>query len=261
MRLPRVVRHWFDPLTERIPVPVVGGVNRGRLWNLASAGGGYASGQRAREQMSVLEQLIRPGDIVWDVGAHHGCVTLLAAARVQPGGWVYAFEPGEQAHRILRRHLRWNPVRNVTLEKCALGSFTGVAGFGGGVTSKMNALGGGDEQVAVATGEALVHAGTVRPPTFVKIDVEGAEGAVLEGALPVLPSTAVLVVALHSALADQHCTRLLRAKGFTLLPSAALSRARHAGWSGDPDLLCIGPEHRDDGCIRRLRQRAVFVDD
>ena len=261
MRIPRIMRQVLDPLTERVPVPVFGGVNRGRLWSLASAGGGYASGRRAHKQMAILKQLIRPGDIVWDVGAHHGCVTLLAAARVEPGGWVYAFEPGKQTHRILTRHVRWNRLRNVTIHRRALSSFTGSAHFGGGATSKMHALGGGDEEVAVATGESLVRAGAVRPPTFVKIDVEGAEGEVLKGTLPVLSSTAVLVVALHSPEADEQCTRLLRAKGFTLLPSTALLRARNEAWSGDPDLLCVGPDYRDDGRIRRLCARAHFVAD
>jgi FkbM family methyltransferase len=261
MRLPNVIRQLLDPLTERIPVPILGGVNRGRWWNLASSGSGYATGRRAHEQMSVLEQLIRPGEVVWDVGAHHGCVTLLAAARVQPHGWVYAFEPGKQNNRILRRHVRWNRLQNVTVEDRALAAYTGVARFGGGTTSKMHALGGGDDEVAVATGVSLVQAGAVRAPTFVKIDVEGAEGDVLEGALPVLPSSALILLAVHSATADQACTRLLREQGFTLLPSPALVRARSGTWLGDPDLLCIGPDYQDDGRIARLCERTRFIAD
>lgn len=258
MRIPDVVRRWIDPLTERIPVPVVGGLNRGRWWNLASAGSGYATGRRAHNQMAAFQQLIAPGSIVWDVGAHHGCVTLLAAAQVGPSGWVYAFEPGRQSVRILRRHLRWNRVRNVSVQEVALSSYTGLARFGGGITSKMNALGSGDDEVAVATGESLIHSGAVRAPTFVKIDVEGAEGAVLEGVLPILPSRAVMVVALHSAAADQLCTRLLLEKGFELLPSRELEQARRSGWSGDPDLLCVGPDHQDDGRIAQLCQSGRF---
>lgn len=260
MRIPSVVRQWLDPLTERVPVPIVGGVNRGGWWNLASAGNGYASGRRAHDQMDVLQRLIRPGDVVWDVGAHHGCVTLLAAARVAPDGWVYAFEPGKQTNRILRRHVRWNRLTNVSVEDVALSSYTGVTRFGGGLTSKMNTLGGGDDEVAVTTGEALVQSGAVRPPTFVKVDVEGAEGAMLEGALPVVPSHAVLVVALHSAAADGHCTRLLREKGFTLLPSRELVQARREHWCGDPDLLCVGPAHQDDGRIARLCKDGHFIE-
>jgi hypothetical protein len=84
MRIPAVVRSWIDPLTERIPLPVVAGANRGRWWSVVSSGSGYVSGRRAHEQMAVLQHLISPGDIVWDVGVHHGYVTLLAAAQVRP---------------------------------------------------------------------------------------------------------------------------------------------------------------------------------
>jgi FkbM family methyltransferase len=258
MRIPSFVRSWLDPLTERIPVPVIAGVNRGRWWSLVSAGSGYVTGRRAHEQMAVLRQLISPGDIVWDVGAHHGCVTLLAAAQVQPDGWVYTFEPGRQNLRILKRNIRWNRLHNVSVQECALASYTGTARFGGGATSKMHMLGSGEEEVAVCTGETLVRSGAVRAPTFVKIDVEGAEGDVLAGALPILPSRAVMLVAIHSATTDQQCTCLLQANGFELLPSRALNRARRFGWRGDPDLLCIGPDHHDGGRITRLPQTGYF---
>lgn len=257
MRIPPSVRRWLDPLTERIPVPVIGGVNRGRWWSLVSAGG-YATGGRAGEQMAVLRELISPGDVVWDVGAHHGYVTLLAAARVQPDGWVYTFEPGRKNRRILERHVRWNRLRNVSVQECALASYDGTARFGGGTTSKMHMLGGGEEEVAVCTGEALVRAGAVRAPTFVKIDVEGAEADVLEGALPILPSRAVMLVAIHSAPADEGSTSLLRAHGFELYPSRALDRARRSHWRGDADLLCVGADHHDDGRITSLLETPYF---
>jgi FkbM family methyltransferase len=258
MRIPAVVRSWIDPLTERIPLPVVAGANRGRWWSVVSSGSGYVSGRRAHEQMAVLQHLISPGDIVWDVGAHHGYVTLLAAAQVRPNGWVCAFEPGGRNLRILKRHVRWNRLGNVSVHDCALASYTGTARFGGGDTSKMHALGSGDEEVSACTGEMLVRSAVVRAPTFVKIDVEGAEADVLAGALPIVPSRAVILMAIHSASADQACTRLLRANGFELIPSGALDRARRLGWRGDPDLLCIGPDHEDGGRIERLLQSGCF---
>lgn len=257
MRIPPFVRRWLDPLTERIPVPVIGGVNRGRWWSLVSAGG-YATGRRAGAQMAVFRELIAPGDVVWDVGAHHGYVTLLAAARVRPDGWVYTFEPGRKNRRILERHVRWNRLRNVSVQECALASYDGTARFGGGTTSKMHALGSGEEEVAVCTGESLVRSGAVRPPTFVKIDVEGAEGDVLAGALPILSPQVVLLVAVHSATADRECTSLLQARGFELYPSRALDRARRSRFRGDADLLCVGPDHHDDGRIAGLLDSGYF---
>lgn len=260
MRIPPFVRRWLDPVTERIPVPVIGGVNRGRWWSLVSAGG-YATGGRAEEQMAVLRDLISPGDVVWDVGAHHGYMTLLAAARVQPGGWVYTFEPGGKNRRILERHIRWNRLGNVSVQECALASYDGTARFGGGTTSKMHTLGGGEEEVAVCTGETLVRSGAVRAPTFVKIDVEGAEADVLAGALSILSPRVVMLVAIHSAAADEECTALLQAHGFALHPSRALERARRTRWRGDADLLCVGPDHHDDGRITSLLESGYLQHD
>lgn len=261
MRIPAVIRNWLDPLTECVPVPVISGVNRGQWWNIASSGSGYVTGRRASEQMALLQHLISPGDIVWDIGAHHGYVTLLAAARVKPDGWVYAFEPSQRNVRILRRHVRWNGLGNVSVHGCALASYTGRTTFGGGTTSKMHALGGGEEEVSVHTAESLVRSGTVRAPTFIKIDVEGSEAEVLVGALPVLPSRVFILVAVHSAASDRECTRLLEAKGFELIPSRALELARNHAWRGDPDLLCIGPDHEGRNRVKQLLQAGHLWND
>jgi FkbM family methyltransferase len=244
MRLPRFVRRLTDPVSERLPVPVVGGLNRGRLWALASAGSGYATGRRAAPQMRVLRGLIRPGDVFWDVGAHHGYVSLMAAAAVGAGGRVHAFEPGARNMRMLERHLRWNRADNVDIEPFALGAFDGEASFGGGDTSKMHALGGGDERVRVHTARSLVVASSHVSPDVLKIDVEGAEADVLEGALDVLPGDVRMVVAIHSAEADRACVSLLEAHGFGFVATPELERNRegHGPWSGDPDLLAVGPD-------------------
>jgi len=45
------------------------------------------------EIRTVLEMLCSPGMVAYDIGANIGIFTLLFAARVGPGGRVYAFEP------------------------------------------------------------------------------------------------------------------------------------------------------------------------
>src|SRR5690606_20691149 len=152
-----------------------------RWWSLASAGHGYATGRRAAAQTRLLESLIHPGDIVWDVGAHHGYVALFAARRVGPAGQVHAFEPSRRNRRMLERHMRWNRVTNVRAHAFALSAFDGEARFGGEHTSKTFALGAGPEVVNVCTAATLVARGVCPPPTFVKIDVEGAEADVVAG--------------------------------------------------------------------------------
>ena len=239
--MPRLIRRIADPLTRRIPVRIIGGVNRGAKWSLASAGSGYRSGRREAAQMELLASLIRPADVVWDVGAHHGYVTLLASARVGPAGVVHAFEPGASNREILERHLRWNRRTNVVVHDCALGAYDGDAQFGGGGTSKQARLGAGSEVVRVRTVGSLLSSGDASAPDFVKIDVEGAEADVLANGLRDLPPHARLLVAVHSAEVYTRCVRVLRDAGFALLESERLRRHRVGQWRGDADLFCIGP--------------------
>jgi FkbM family methyltransferase len=201
---------------------------------------------------------MQAGDVVWDVGAHHGFVTLAASARVGARGWVHAFEPSAGNRRLLERHVRWNALTNTTVHSVALASYAGTARFGGGDTSKMHALGSGEETVTVDTGSAMVRSAQLRVPTFLKIDVEGAEADMLAGVREVLPSHARLVIAMHSAEADAACCRLLGALGFHLFPSVALQQSREGAWHGDPDLFAAGPAYAALPTVRPLLDRHRF---
>lgn len=252
MKLPTVVRQLLDPITERIPIPIIAGTNAGRWWGLASSGSGYVSGRRADAQMRVLCALLREGDTAWDVGAHHGYVSLMVSRKTGPLGRVHAFEPSAANGRILQRHLRWNGCVNTSLHAFALGDADGEARFGGGDTSKMHALGQGEERVQVRRADRMIAEGHCGAPTFLKVDVEGAEGAFLEGCGSALPPNARVVIAVHSAAADQRCTTWLNAHGFTHMPSHALVASREGQWCSDPDLYAIGPAGDADGAVRRL---------
>lgn len=246
-------------MLERVPVPIVSGVNRGRWWNLSSAGSGFVSGRRAAHQMRLLDALIAPADVVWDVGAHYGYMALAAARRAGSAGQVHAFEPSSRNRRILARHLAWNRVRNAAIHPYALSSFDGEASFGGGSTSRVHTLGAGTERVQVRTAASLVHSGECQAPSFMKIDVEGAEGEVIEGALEILPPRARLLIAVHSRAADRKCSRLLVGLGFESRASRALEASRQGTWNGDPDLLCLGPEYRADEQTQEILRQAGFL--
>ncbi|MHB1225547.1 MAG: FkbM family methyltransferase [Gemmatimonadaceae bacterium] len=252
MQLPETVRRLTDPLLVGVRVPILSGVNRGQWWSLVSSGSGYASGRRASGQMRLLAALMRPGDTVWDVGAHKGFVTLCAARRVGRNGSVHTFEPSERNRAVLRRHVRWNRWPNTVVHPFALSDYDGECCFGGTGTSKMYALGGGSEVVQVRTAATLVAQDVCPAPTFVKVDVEGAEGCAIAGLLPVLPRNARLLIAMHGPEADERCCTLLGDAGFRLVPSGALERCRAGEWESDPDLYCIGPD-ADDGDLAVLR--------
>jgi len=56
-----------------------------------------------------LQKLIKPGDVVFDIGANIGAHTLGIAQSVGSSGKVYAFEPADFAFAKLKRNLALNP--------------------------------------------------------------------------------------------------------------------------------------------------------
>jgi len=78
----------------------------------------------AKETRWVLQSL-REGDTFVDVGASLGYYTVLAAAAVGEGGRVVAFEPAPSSCALLRRNVRLNGYGNVTVEEKAVSNQPG----------------------------------------------------------------------------------------------------------------------------------------
>jgi FkbM family methyltransferase len=138
----------------------------------------------------------QPGDVVWDIGAHAGATSYFFAQMVGSGGKVYAFEPDELSHSYLLRNIELHQLQNVIPVKKALAESTGTARF-----SMDGTLGAGladftqcpdkskFREVETISFTDACH--EYEPPTFVKMDVEGAEVAVIHGALSVLKETPI----------------------------------------------------------------------
>jgi FkbM family methyltransferase len=69
----------------------------------------YLLGAFERSTVATLEKLVKPGDVVFDIGANIGAHTLGLARSVGPNGRVYAFEPADFAFAKLKRNLALNP--------------------------------------------------------------------------------------------------------------------------------------------------------
>lgn len=136
-------------------------------------------------------QFLRPGMTMVDIGAHHGLYTMLGSRRVGKKGRVVAFEPSPRECRKLKRHLRLNRCSNVQLETNALASENGVANLYvvDGYRNACNSLRQPDVPDATRTipvpvrrlDDALAARG-VSKVDFIKLDAEGAELQVLQGA-------------------------------------------------------------------------------
>lgn len=150
---------------------------------LESAGG-------AGGEQRVLERLVaslKPGDVVFDVGANVGLYTVLLAKVVGDGGLVIAFEPQAHTYAHLMDNLKLNNLNNAHCFRKALGERTGQAMLssgeviGGSSLVHAHEADGPGEVVDIAEGDQLVTAENLPLPRAVKIDVEGYEHAVIRG--------------------------------------------------------------------------------
>src|SRR5262249_9806017 len=142
-----------------------------------------------------------------DVGANVGFISILAAHLTGPAGRVVAFEPLESNARRIEHNAGLNGFGHISVRKQALGRIDGEAEFRVSqrcTWGKLARVGGVAQEVATCTvpvprlGTVLSGGADGRPPDVVKIDVEGAEVEVLQGAHDTLRRLRpVLLVELH----------------------------------------------------------------
>lgn len=155
------------------------------------------------ETRLVLERL-RPGDTVIDVGANIGWYTVLASRVVGEDGLVIAFEPDPTNFALLQRNIEANDCRNVRLEQRALSNEPGsITLFLHERNQGMHSVLRSDETKHSVEIEAVRLDDYLRDVSrhidFVKIDVEGAEGMVLEGMHATLKSNPHMNILLEFA--------------------------------------------------------------
>ena len=137
-------------------------------------------------ETGLVKRLVAPGQVVLDVGANVGYYTLLFARLVGPEGNVVAFEPDPTNVELLRANVELNGYRNVEVWPVALSNRSGSESlFLSAENSGDHRLGGGEEGREAVTVEVVRLderlADLPARVDFVKIDIQGAEAAALEG--------------------------------------------------------------------------------
>jgi FkbM family methyltransferase len=180
----------------------------------------------------VMLGLIRPGDVVWDVGANVGMYACRFADIVGPAGKVFALEPSPANRQRLLTRVTGLP--NVVVIPMALGEtralihlLQGDDALGATTRVVSSVPEGGDAVVAQQeSGDGLITDHGVDVPAVIKIDTEGSELDVLRGMGRVLGHSVLRAVCLevHFGLLAARGTpdtpavieRLLQSAGFAL---------------------------------------------
>jgi FkbM family methyltransferase len=219
-----VQKTWLRPgSTHRILV----GPLRGRTFrtNAVTGMSPFYSGSE-REHQHAFRRLVRPGNIVIDVGANWGIHTLYLAGLVGSGGRVLALECFPGAFQELQWHLAANQCANAMTLLGAVSDVDAQALFLPGENPSEGKL------IDAADGQAQMQNALVVPARrldsivaelalphveLIKVDVEGAEGRVLAGAQELTARFHPRwIIDLHNPEQDVLVARWLTGRGYTL---------------------------------------------
>jgi len=142
-------------------------------------------GEFSQGEVDIFAQLLGPGNVVVEAGANFGAHTVAMAQMVGPQGAIYAFEPQRLVYQVLTANIALNSLPNVFTMHAGLGAQDGSVrvpildpahghNFGG------FSIGGHPhgEEVPLLTVDSM----RLAQCRMIKVDVEGMEYEVLEGA-------------------------------------------------------------------------------
>jgi FkbM family methyltransferase len=135
---------------------------------------------------------IQSSGVIIDVGANIGSMSLLYA-KLNPSALIYAFEPHPDLFKIAQHNLSLNPFKNIHLFNKGLGNKQGVLklyevnehnpGMNRIVADELDAP---FREIEIIQLDAFIMEQQITSVDLIKIDVEGFEYAVLEGAMQTL---------------------------------------------------------------------------
>ena len=178
-----------------------------------------------------LVKAVKPGDVVWDVGANVGLYTEQFCRWVGERGSVVAFEPGVEACESIRERIpncAWLKLENVALGETDMAGRLVIEGSS--VDNHIKTAGNPAEDSVNTIPVTICRGDTVRDrlgqmPDIVKVDVEGFEEEVSAGFGDMLatPKLRGLFVEVHfnklarrgRTFAPVRIEKLLRSNGFT----------------------------------------------
>jgi FkbM family methyltransferase len=202
--------------------------------------------------------LIRPGGIVFDIGANIGIWAIAAARRVGTGGAVHAFEPFAENFSRLTANIELNRALNIIPQQLALMDHPGSLKFFPS-PNKNSGVGrvvaddwkGPHCAVKAATLDDYCEQHAVASVDLLKLDVEGSEHFVLKGATRLLaskkPPTIIFeverVMTLQLNYLPEDLETFLHSFGYSIhaLRAGKWQPISLMGFVGPEDLLAIPP--------------------
>lgn len=215
------------PHGRKVWVTVQGGLATGLRMYLDPR---YEESYRTADYESTVQRFLaehlRRGDTFYEVGAHIGFLSLGAARLVGAEGEVVAFEPDPDNARRIEEHLRRNSVLHAHVVPQAVWSSAGRLRFERASPLSSRNTGSVQEDPGASQNPDAIEVEAValddyvrghRPPSLIKIDVEGAELHVLKGAESLISERRPLVLCeVHSLELALQVENWLLERGYAL---------------------------------------------
>jgi FkbM family methyltransferase len=223
-------------------------------------------GDFSLDEAEFFKQVVKPGDMVVEIGANIGALTLPLVDIVGESGFVYAFEANPQAFDLLEQNVdRHDRVRAV---KCVLGPVRAMVGIKQQPLDRINNLGGTECEPDPNGQHEMKPLDDFTFPcvNFIKVDVEGMAEEVLLGARETIKKYRPLLYVEDDRPENSATLRtLLRQMGYRLythnphLYSAENFKGYKVNVFGDvvsANLFCVPKERYDLREITRNLPRA-----
>ena len=230
--LKRQIQKRFRPYVihkdvEGVAFDLLIGDYEGRQWYDLNC-----TGSSWKEMRILRGRMLQAGDVVFECGAHHGCTAIMLSRWVGDEGHVLAFEPRPSNCDIIDRNIALNDLRNVTLERKAVGATRGEVFIDNASNTSVLSSGEGP-----AVGLVPLDDYADLKPTLLKIDVEGYEREVLRGARRILESRPKIALEVHTGVLHRYDTSA--AEVLSLIP---LERYRTwIQWDDNAELVPFEP--------------------
>ena len=194
--------------TEFALAPAGPAGNRFRMWLDPAAYSDFIFGTYESNCAQKLIENLRQGSVCVDVGANLGYFSILMSRLVGEEGQIFAFEPMPDTYEILCKNINLNHICNTKTVRAALSHESGSVRLFTGPSERLSKTASmvgyrleGDRRATVVPSIRLddYFVGLKRLPDLIKMDVEGAEASVLNGARnTIAQGRPILLVEIHA---------------------------------------------------------------
>jgi FkbM family methyltransferase len=217
----------------------------------------------------ICQRVLRPGDTMLDVGANFGLVSLYCAKLVGRSGTIHAFEPQPQLAQLFQQSIEKNQYSQIALHEIALSNTDGtmtlsIPSDNSGAASLTFSF--TDEraiQVPVRNASDYLGNLNLAQVRLLKLDVEGHEKEVLQGAYQFLKEQPVDVILFEEhkkPATEQESIQLLQNLQYEIweIPQIKFSmklskiEPQHSGSKGSHDYVAIGTGPAYRGIVTAL---------